>query len=190
MLSKKVIQELNHQVGNQFGLNHFYTVVSMYFAQEGYHFLSKYFRKRAKAKMKTGKAMADYVERHGGEITLHLEYEKKYLRDMVYSLTDIFEKALSFEEKIGAGLSRVYDYAMLDKDAETAEMIDKYLAKSRNDHKKMGLTLQRLREYDEEKHFIYMEGINPRLSRSMAPYLRESAPTPLPMTWMMIPKRS
>ena len=131
-LSKKLQAAMNEQVRREFGAYYLYLAMAAWFGQRNFDGFSRWMRVQAQEEASHAMKFFDYINDRSGEITLE-SLDKP--RASWKTVLAVFEAAKAHEAQVSAGISRLYELALAEKDYAYQAMLQWFITEQVEEEK-------------------------------------------------------
>ena len=153
MISKKMAEQLNEQIKNEFYSAAYYFAISAYCSAKDYHGTAHYFRVQAGEEMNHALKIYDYLFDVGARAVVPalaqppVEYT---------SIEDIFKKALAHEQFITGCINQLMDLANSEKDHATANFLQWFVKEQIEEEANVNKILAQLKMVGTDSRGLFL----------------------------------
>ena len=124
LISKKVNEAINHQIGNEFGASLQYVAIASYFAAEGLLELSAFFYKQAEEERDHAMRFVKFVVDSGGRVEIpQIAAPKNTFNGAV----DAAKLSLKWETEVTGQINKLVELAVKERDHITQNFLQWFL---------------------------------------------------------------
>ena len=152
MISKKMEENLNTQLNNEFSAAYIYLSMSAYTSANGFNGCARWFNSQYQEETAHAMRLFKYLEDQSAQITLK---EIKTPSFTYNSIIDVFEKALSHERKMTVWLNDLSDQAMKEKDHATYNLLQWYVTEQVEEEASFGEIIDQMKMVGGDGYGIY-----------------------------------
>jgi ferritin len=142
MISEKLNQAMNEQIGNEFGASMQYLAIAAFFGARHMSLLSKLFFEQAEEEKEHAMKFVHYVLETGGELRIP---QIKAPKPTFESATEAVEAALNWELEVTRQINNLMDIAVSEKDYLARGMLQWFVEEQLEEINKMERLLSVIR---------------------------------------------
>jgi ferritin len=147
MLSKKMNDLLNHQVGVEFFSSYSYLAMAGYFDNEELFGFANFFRVQAKEEITHAMKVFDYIGKAGGRVELgRVDAPKNSYKNP----SEAFTIALAHEKKVTQEINHIMDVAMGESDHATRVLLNWFVTEQLEEETLFSTCLKRVKMVGED----------------------------------------
>ncbi len=124
LISKKVNEAINHQIGNEFGASLQYVAIASYFAAEGLLELSAFFYNQAEEERDHAMRFVKFVVDSGGRVEIPQIAAPK---NVFKSVAEAVELSLKWETEVTQQINKLVELAVKESDHITQNFLQWFL---------------------------------------------------------------
>jgi bacterioferritin B len=151
LVSQKVIEAINQQVGNEFGASLQYVSIASYVADEGLLELAAFFQQQADEEREHAMRFVKFIGDCGGRVRIPAIAAPEYDFQKV---VDALELSLKWEREVTAQISKLYELAVQETDYVTQNFLNWFLKEQLEEVSTMETLLKVARRAGENLLFL------------------------------------
>jgi ferritin len=151
LISKKVNQAINRQVGNEFGASLQYVAIASYFGEEGLLELAAFFSKQAEEEREHAMRFVKYVGDFGGHLEIPAIAAPKHA---FKSVVEALELSLNWEREVTSQINKLVELAVQESDHITQNFLAWFLREQVEELSTMDTLLKVARRAGDNSLFL------------------------------------
>lgn len=152
-LSEKIFTAMNDQVQKEFSAAYLYLAMSSHLGAGNFTGFATWMRVQAQEEVGHAMKLFDYIEDRGGEVVLQSVAQPRHA---YASPLEVFEHAAEHESMVSAGIQRLYELAMAEKDYATQTLLQWFITEQVEEEKTSTRIVDTLRMIGDNTSGLYM----------------------------------
>jgi len=153
MLSKPVQDILNDQIKHEFYSAYFYLSMAAHCETETLAGCARWLRLQAQEEQSHALKLFDYINEHGGQVTLQAIAQPPA---EFTSVLDLFQQVLEHEKKVTGLINRCYETALKDNDYPTSIMLQWFIEEQVEEEKNATAIVEQIKMVGASGAALYM----------------------------------
>jgi ferritin len=153
MLTRKIQEAINDQIGYEFSSAYLYLAMSAYFETQSLKGFAAWMRAQFSEEQMHALKLFDYVNDRGGKVVLPPIEQPKHSWKTNLS---VFEESLAHERNVTARIHKLYELALAEKDYPTQALLQWFITEQVEEEKTVTEIIEQLKLIDARGTAVLM----------------------------------